>query len=145
MSERLTAAQYRALGDASRRHKYGAKAAFRCTECGAAAEACGQPCRSCGAEAVIRIDSRAEARRYDQLRAMERIGLISKLERQVPYPIEVNGLVVARLIVDFRYRDRDGRLVVEDVKSPATLTPVARLKIKLVEAIHGVSVEIVGV
>lgn len=32
-------------------------------------------------------------------------------------------------------------LVVEDVKSPATRTPVYRLKRKLVKAIHGIDVQ----
>lgn len=73
---------------------------------------------------------------------MERAGLISDLERQVTYDLTVNGVRVARIKPDFRYQ-RDGETVVEDVKSKPTMTPVFRLKAKLLQAIHGVKLELV--
>ena len=85
--------------------------------------------------------SKAEAKRYTQLKMLERIGEISELELQPRYPLEVNGKKIATYIADFRYRVvLTNKFVVEDVKSTATKTPVYRLKKKLVEALTGVSV-----
>ena len=50
----------------------------------------------------------------------------------------MNGALIATYVADFRYRARDGAVVVEDVKSEPTKTPVYRLKAKLVAALHGV-------
>lgn len=88
----------------------------------------------------ITFDSGAEARRYQQLRLLERAGEISDLERQVSYRIDINGVHVCNVRPDFRYRDnRAGKVVVEDVKGgPATA--VFRLKQKLVLAAHGITV-----
>jgi hypothetical protein len=41
---------------------------------------------------------------------------------------------------DFQYRDREGRLVIEDVKSVATATPVYKLKKKLMVLAHNVEI-----
>lgn len=89
----------------------------------------------------IWFDSKTEADRYCQLRVLERIGRISGLVCQPEFPIVANGVKVASYFADFEYRDGDGNRVVEDVKSPATAkNPLYRLKRKLAEAIHGVTV-----
>lgn len=88
------------------------------------------------------FDSRRECHRFIELRHMQRAGLISELERQVAYDLTVNGVKVAKIIPDFRYR-RGDEVVVEDVKSTPTMTPIFRLKAKLLKAIHGVTLEIV--
>ncbi|WP_395454709.1 DUF1064 domain-containing protein [Azospirillum melinis] len=85
----------------------------------------------------IVFDSAAEARRWSVLKLEERAGLISGLERQVPYAITINGEHIAKWIADFRYV-RDGQTVCEDVKG--VRTPVYRLKAKLVQAIHGIRI-----
>jgi hypothetical protein len=82
--------------------------------------------------------SKREAARYAELRLLERIGDIHELECQPRFPLVVNGHRVATYVADFRYRQRDGTVVVEDVKSEPTKTPVYRLKAKLVAALHGV-------
>jgi hypothetical protein len=71
----------------------------------------------------IRFDSKKEAARWRELVLMRRAGLISDLERQVKYELipaqRINGKCVERAvnyIADFQYRDRSGRLIVEDVK-----------------------------
>lgn len=84
----------------------------------------------------ITFDSKAEARRYETLRAWVRWKLIVDLELQPVYPIIVAGIVVGKYIADFRYYCVNGELIVEDVKGMKT--PVYRLKKKLVEAIHGI-------
>ena len=84
------------------------------------------------------FDSKREAARYAELRLLERIGDIADLECQPRFPLIVNGALIATYVADFRYRARDGAVVVEDVKSEPTKTPVYRLKAKLVAALHGV-------
>lgn len=97
-----------------------------------------------GATAVtvdgVRFDSKREAARGAELRLLERAGLISDLERQVRFPMVVNGQLVCTYIADFRYRDR-GRVVVEDVKSAITRRePTYRIKVKLLKALHGIEI-----
>lgn len=92
----------------------------------------------------IRFASKAEAKRYLDLKLLERAGAISGLEVQPCYPIEAvnpsNGEVtpVGVYKADFRYLER-GRLVVEDVKGMRTV--VYRLKKRLVEAIYGIQIQ----
>jgi len=83
------------------------------------------------------FDSRAEARRYEDLKLLERIGEIGDLELQPQFPIVVNGKKIGKYIADFRYMDKVKKeVVIEDVKGMKT--PVYRLKKKLVEAIYSV-------
>jgi hypothetical protein len=85
----------------------------------------------------IRFASRMEARRFQELRMLERAGEISNLKLQTRWPLVVNGVKVCEYRPDFEY-DEGGRHVVEDVKGKAT--PEFRLKAKLMKAIHGVTV-----
>jgi len=87
----------------------------------------------------IRFDSKAEGKRYTELKLLERAGEISGLELQPKFIITVNGFKICEYNADFRYV-RDGKIVVEDVKSEPTKTPVYRLKKKLVYALHGVEI-----
>ena len=82
----------------------------------------------------------AEARRYEQLKDMEQRGYIGNLELQPRYPLTVKGAKVGTYIADFRYRALGvgPREVVEDVKG--VLTPVYRLKKKMVEAQYGITI-----
>jgi hypothetical protein len=88
----------------------------------------------------ITFDSKAEAKRYAELKILARGGLISDLKLQPKFPLEVNGLVVATYIADFSYRAGTQGLVIEDVKSEATKTPVYNLKKKLMKALHGIEI-----
>ena len=88
----------------------------------------------------VRFASRMEARRYQELRLLERAGEIEGLEMQVRYPIVVNGVKVCEYVSDFEYRDLStGRWIVEDVKGKAT--PVYKLKAKLMRAVHHVEIQ----
>lgn len=87
----------------------------------------------------IRFASKAEARRYGELKLMLDAGLIQNLECHPKYEIKVNGMHVCYYVGDFRYID-GGETVVEDVKSAATVTKMYRLKKKLMKACHGISV-----
>lgn len=83
----------------------------------------------------IRFDSKREAKRWTELRLMERAGKIQKLKRQVKYlliPSQYrDGKCIEReasYIADFVYI-KDGHLVVEDCKG--FRTPEYKLKRKL--------------
>lgn len=86
--------------------------------------------------AGIKFHSRREAKRYMDLRLLEEAGEISKLERQVVYPIEINGLKVCEYVADFVY-EKNG-VVVEDAKGYKT--DLFALKSKLMKAVHGIEV-----
>ena len=97
--------------------------------------------KRCTVEGEV-FDSKLEARRWLQLRDMQRRGLITGLLRQVEYPLMVCGVNCGSYFADFVYVDSHGREVVEDTKakSGVTMTQVYRLKKRLVFAIHGVTV-----
>lgn len=89
----------------------------------------------------MRFASKAEARRYQWLKLAQAAGEIAELECQPRFPLKVDGQLICTYIADFRYREvRSGKVVVEDVKSAPTRTPVYRLKAKLLKALHGVEV-----
>lgn len=92
----------------------------------------------------LRFDSKGEAARWGELRLLERAGAIADLRRQVVYPLEVNGVLVAAYVADFVYLE-GGETVVEDYKSAATRTAAYRLKAKLMLACHGIRVRETGV
>jgi hypothetical protein len=87
-----------------------------------------------------RFASKREAARYAELALLQRIGTISSLECQPRFPLVVNGVKVATYVADFRYQDSAGKVVIEDVKSDPTRTPIYRLKAKLLLALHGISI-----
>jgi Protein of unknown function (DUF1064) len=92
----------------------------------------------------IRFASKAEGRRYQELRLLQQAGIVRDLELQPAYPIRVRtpaGRDVAVLVyvADFRYRaGPEGIVTIEDVKG--VRTPVYRLKKKLVEAQYGITI-----
>ena len=85
----------------------------------------------------IKFDSLKEARRYQELRLLERAGKIADLRLQVPFFLlpaqrDENGNVVERAvkyIADFVYTGEDGKTVVEDTKG--IKTPAYIIKRKL--------------
>lgn len=90
----------------------------------------------------INFASKAEAKRYLELRAMEQAGLIYHLELQPKFPVIINGIKVCTYIADFAYFTKSERIT-EDVKG--MLTPVYRIKKKLVEALYpGMTITEIG-
>ena len=81
----------------------------------------------------IRFDSKREAHRYCHLKLLSQIGDITDLELQPKYDLMCNGTKIGFYKADFRYRDKAGNVVVEDVKSGPTATPVYRLKKRILE------------
>ena len=94
----------------------------------------------------IKFDSKKEANRYQELKLMQRAGIISDLQRQVKYVLIPSqkgddGRVVERpctYIADFVYVDENGKKVVEDTKGYRTSD--YKIKRKLMLYIHGVKI-----
>lgn len=104
-----------------------------------------------GAERVTvdgqKFDSKREARRYAELQVQEKGGVISGLQRQVPFilcvPVVLDGRKKPALkyIADFVYLTQDGRRVVEDCKAPHLRQNTAyRIKRHLMKAYYNVEV-----
>ena len=92
------------------------------------------------------FDSRKEARRWQELKLMQRAGIITNLERQKTFVLippqkdPETGKIVERMCTytaDFVYKEK-GKTVVEDVKSEATKTAVYKIKRKLMLERHGI-------
>ena len=105
----------------------------------------------------ITFDSKREAKRYTELKILEKAGHITHLELQPEYSIDIGGKHICKYKADFRYftvraesnerfynskgewqtptmtGDKEGQ-VVEDSKG--FKTPIYRLKKKLVEALY---------
>lgn len=97
--------------------------------------------------AVIRFDSQKEARRYDHLILRQQAGEIRDLRLQVDFTLqeaytdqEGRRIRAIRYRADFTYKERDGRLVVEDVKSRPTRTREYLIKRKLMKDRHGIEI-----
>jgi hypothetical protein len=95
----------------------------------------------------IRFDSMREAKRYQELRLLEQAGKIREFFLQPEFKIWVTNrgtseqVHIGRYRADFWYIDTATEAtVVEDVKSPATRTTAYRLRKRLVEAIHGITI-----
>lgn len=84
------------------------------------------------------FDSKKEARRYGELKLLVRAGKIKDLELQPKFELiptirtETETLRKVSYYADFQYVDvESGKIIVEDVKSVATKTPVYLLKKRL--------------
>lgn len=99
----------------------------------------------------ILFDSQREAARYQELKLMAAAGVISSIEIHPGFPLIVKELyrldgpeilhTVGMFHADFKYRDhRTKAWVVEDVKSPPTKTEAYKLRKKIVEAVHGITI-----
>ncbi len=79
----------------------------------------------------ITFHSKREAQRYCDLVLLEKSGHISNLRLQPEFPLMVNGSKVGKYIADFSYITKSGKKIIEDVKSKPTMTPLYRLKKKI--------------
>ena len=94
----------------------------------------------------IMFDSKKEAKRYSELKLLEKAGQIHNLELQPKFECIVKEKKICTYSAEFSYFDKhqkgvlgqEGTMVVEDVKG--FITPVYRLKKKLVEALFTVKI-----
>lgn len=123
---RMSAAEYRNVASTKKRSKYGS----------VRTEVDG-----------IKFASKAEAQYYQVLKMRERLGEVISIRNQVPYALQgLNSHVVTTYYADFVFHDiMEGRERVVDVKGgDATQTALFKLKAKLMQDNHGITVEIVG-
>lgn len=90
-----------------------------------------------------KLDSKAEAKRYVELRFMEKAKRIKDLEVHPKFVIHVNDQKICLYEADFAYKDDKGEVHVEDVKGCRTALFI--LKKKLLKAVMGLEVEEVRV
>ncbi len=88
----------------------------------------------------IRFASQREGKRYVELLLLQKAKKIKDLRLQPKYPISINNKKICTYIADFEYyRILDGEvaeIITEDCKG--FLTPVYRLKKKLLNAVYGI-------
>jgi len=92
----------------------------------------------------IRFQSTKEARRYGELRLLEKAGEIRNLHRQIPFDLWVKGIRICRYVADFTYDEKapDGwsrQDVVEDCKGFRTRE--YKIKKALMLACHGIEIK----
>jgi hypothetical protein len=91
----------------------------------------------------FKFDSKAEAARYRELLIMQKAGLISNLELQVPFILAPGCVLDGRkkpplkYIADFVY-DENGCAVICDVKGK--ITPLYRVKKHLMKTVLGLEI-----
>lgn len=91
----------------------------------------------------ITFDSKHEANRYVELKLMEQAKVIQDLKTQVKFPLIKKSAYGKEIvyIADFVYYE-DGKMVVEDAKSPITKkNPVYRLKKRLMAELFGITLK----
>lgn len=90
------------------------------------------------------FDSKVEARRWANLKLLERAGHISQLTCQPSWDVMINGQHFCRYTADSSYFCNERkRLVVEEVKTSGTEKDTAyRLRKKAAELAHGIKVEV---
>lgn len=88
----------------------------------------------------IEFQSIKESYRYKELKLLQRAGLIYNLKMQTSFELQPsfkrNGKTIRAITykADFDYMTKDGRHILEDVKSPATeKDKVYRLKRKMLQ------------
>jgi len=133
-------------------NKYRARSTYYCLHCGKTCLPNPQfnkqghrlttLCPACGQYAQF-FSSNLEFTRYLDLHNLEIYGDISDLELQPRFPIKIKNpqgveILVTTYVADFRYKNKEGKEVVEDVKG--FKTAIYRLKKKLVKAYYGISI-----
>lgn len=84
----------------------------------------------------IKFDSKKEARVYQQLKLMEKGGVIKGFERQVSYKFVHNGVKICEYRADFVVTFGDGRVEVWDAKG--FKTDVYKLKKRMMMAFYNI-------
>lgn len=90
--------------------------------------------------------SRKEHRRANELKLLQKAGIISNLREQVRYELipaqyDNQGKLIERAcsyVADFVYTEKNGETIVEDTKGMRT--DVYRIKRKLMLHVHGVKI-----
>ena len=86
------------------------------------------------------FDSKMEARRYEQLKLLERAKTIERLAVHPKWEINLDKTWICDVEMDFSYME-NGKVVIEDVKGHDNV--LSKLKRRLFEAKYGLQVTVV--
>jgi hypothetical protein len=96
-------------------------------------------------EDCLKFDSKAEHRRWCELKLLERAGRITDLQRQVTYELipKQDGERATKYVADFVYCDAAGNTIVEDTKGykKGAAYDLFVIKRKLMLWVHGIQVK----
>ena len=70
----------------------------------------------------MKFDSKKELTRYLVLEQMQKNNYISELELHPMIPLIVNGIKIGKYTADFKYKNNNVEVIIEDVKSKITKT-----------------------
>lgn len=82
----------------------------------------------------VKYSSQKEAQKAWELDQMLNQNLIKRYERQVKFPLVVNGEKIATYVCDFKVIYNNGKEELIEIKG--VWTPVAKLKLKLFTALY---------
>lgn len=83
----------------------------------------------------IKYDSKKEAQFAQDLDMLKRAGEIKDWKRQIAFKMVVEGEIICRHYVDFEIEHNDGSKELVEIKSKSTMTPLWKLKKKLLYAL----------
>lgn len=86
----------------------------------------------------IRFASKKEAKRYQELKLLEKAGEISDLSLQHSFLLSVGDTIIGKYVADFVYKE-NGKSIIEDTKG--VRTPVYKWKKKHFEAQMGIKIK----
>lgn len=86
----------------------------------------------------VLYDSKKEANRAFELDMLKKRKVVKDWQRQVSFPITINGIKICTYRADFKVEYHNGLIEIEDVKG--FLTDIYKLKKKLVKAVHGIDI-----
>lgn len=92
-----------------------------------------KPCERDG----YHFPSKAEAKRYDELKLLQKSGEILFFLRQTPFHLPGN----VKYLADFLIFWADGNCTIEDVKG--MVTPLFTAKLKMVESLYPITIEVI--
>ena len=87
-----------------------------------------------------RFASKKEYADWQALKLREKLGHISRLERQVPFELTINGIHICKYVADAVFWEGGRRVVVD---SKGVVTPEFKLKAKLMRALLNIEVELI--
>ena len=80
--------------------------------------------------------STLEANYAQTLDLMKKGGLLKTIKPQPKFSLDVNGVKIGHIIPDFYTLDKDGLETIWEVKSSASMTPLWKLKWKIMQINH---------
>ncbi len=85
--------------------------------------------------------SKKEALRYSELKLLQGAGVVSDLQWQLPFSLDVNGVHICDYIADYVYVE-NGQRVVEDVKGVkrGSAYTIFKMKKRLMKALNDIDV-----